>query len=156
MALVTDIKLLVGNSRLFVDGEKLKKAQGEQGQGKRGMVKQKWKDRRGAGKRDRVKIGQGGTLDPLADGVLGVHVVTSRRLHIFMPCMRTVIGIGKGTKHLSQFLDCVKVLLPADRVMNGRPTHKSIRNTKQLVYWEWRQIPTTVKALEYEPPRSIT
>lgn len=37
-----------------------------------------------------LKIGQGGTLDPLADGVL-------------------VLGIGKGTKYLQQFLDCTKV-----------------------------------------------
>jgi tRNA pseudouridine55 synthase len=35
------------------------------------------------------KIGQGGTLDPLADGVL-------------------VLGIGAGTKRLQQFLDCTK------------------------------------------------
>ncbi|KAK1228392.1 pseudouridine synthase pus4 [Marasmius sp. AFHP31] len=37
-----------------------------------------------------VKLGQGGTLDPLADGVL-------------------VLGVGKGTKKLTQFLDCTKV-----------------------------------------------
>ena len=37
-----------------------------------------------------LKIGQGGTLDPLADGVL-------------------VLGVGKGTKQLSQFLECTKV-----------------------------------------------
>lgn len=37
-----------------------------------------------------LKVGQGGTLDPLADGVL-------------------VLGIGKGTKHLGQFLHCTKV-----------------------------------------------
>lgn len=37
-----------------------------------------------------VKIGQGGTLDPLADGVL-------------------VIGVNRGTKHLNRFLDCSKV-----------------------------------------------
>lgn len=37
-----------------------------------------------------LKIGQGGTLDPLADGVL-------------------VLGIGKGTKDLGGFLDCTKV-----------------------------------------------
>ncbi|KAJ9102658.1 hypothetical protein QFC19_004767 [Naganishia cerealis] len=36
-----------------------------------------------------LKIGQGGTLDPLADGVL-------------------VIGVNKGTKQLSQFLHCTK------------------------------------------------
>lgn len=35
------------------------------------------------------KIGQGGTLDPLAEGVL-------------------VIGVGAGTKHLQQFLNCTK------------------------------------------------
>ncbi|WVO13236.1 tRNA pseudouridine(55) synthase [Cryptococcus depauperatus] len=36
-----------------------------------------------------LKIGQGGTLDPLADGVL-------------------VIGVNRGTKHLNQFLECNK------------------------------------------------
>ncbi|MCO5565708.1 hypothetical protein L7F22_019382 [Adiantum nelumboides] len=35
------------------------------------------------------KLGQGGTLDPLADGVL-------------------IVGIGAGTKKLQQFLDCSK------------------------------------------------
>ncbi|KAI0011216.1 trub family pseudouridylate synthase-containing protein [Xylariaceae sp. FL0662B] len=46
--------------------------------------------RRGFGKRDiRVKIGHGGTLDPLATGVL-------------------ILGIGQGTKSLQSFLDCTK------------------------------------------------
>lgn len=36
-----------------------------------------------------LKIGQGGTLDPLADGVL-------------------VIGVNRGTKHLNRFLECTK------------------------------------------------
>ncbi|TQB77475.1 hypothetical protein MPDQ_000015 [Monascus purpureus] len=36
-----------------------------------------------------VKIGHGGTLDPLATGVL-------------------VVGVGKGTKHLNDFLGCTK------------------------------------------------
>ncbi|WVR03899.1 tRNA pseudouridine(55) synthase [Kwoniella sp. DSM 27419] len=36
-----------------------------------------------------LKIGQGGTLDPLADGVL-------------------VIGVNRGTKHLNRFLECSK------------------------------------------------
>ena len=35
------------------------------------------------------KLGQGGTLDPLAEGVL-------------------VVGVGAGTKHLQQFLSCTK------------------------------------------------
>lgn len=45
------------------------------------------RNRRGAG--TIPKLGQGGTLDPLADGVL-------------------VVGIGAGTKKLQQFLDCSK------------------------------------------------
>lgn len=40
-------------------------------------------------KANQVKIGHGGTLDPLATGVL-------------------ILGIGSGTKALPQFLDCVK------------------------------------------------
>ncbi|KAI1074139.1 pseudouridine synthase [Whalleya microplaca] len=48
------------------------------------------KKRRGFGKKDvRVKIGHGGTLDPLATGVL-------------------ILGVGKGTKSLQSFLDCTK------------------------------------------------
>lgn len=46
--------------------------------------------RRGNGKNDiRVKMGHGGTLDPLATGVL-------------------ILGVGKGTKSLQSFLDCTK------------------------------------------------
>ncbi|KAI1262513.1 pseudouridine synthase [Xylariaceae sp. FL1019] len=46
--------------------------------------------RRRFGKNDiRVKMGHGGTLDPLASGVL-------------------VLGVGKGTKHLQGFIDCTK------------------------------------------------
>lgn len=40
-------------------------------------------------KRLQVKIGHGGTLDPLATGVL-------------------IIGVGKGTKQLQRFLECTK------------------------------------------------
>ncbi|OIW29945.1 pseudouridine synthase [Coniochaeta ligniaria NRRL 30616] len=46
--------------------------------------------RRGRMKRDvRVKMGHGGTLDPLATGVL-------------------ILGVGKGTKALSNFITCTK------------------------------------------------
>lgn len=60
MSLVNDVKKLVANSSLFVEESKLAA-----------------KARKPAGKkskygRDTVKIGQGGTLDPLADGVLGI------------------------------------------------------------------------------------
>jgi tRNA pseudouridine55 synthase len=54
MHVVDQLKRLICNSRLFVDEEKLKKLPGKK-----------------RGRRDNVKIGQGGTLDPLADGVLG-------------------------------------------------------------------------------------
>ncbi|KAF2971811.1 hypothetical protein GQX73_g1696 [Xylaria multiplex] len=48
------------------------------------------KKRRKFGKNDiRVKMGHGGTLDPLATGVL-------------------ILGVGKGTKSLQSFLDCTK------------------------------------------------
>jgi tRNA pseudouridine55 synthase len=55
MHVVDQLKKLVRNSRLFVEKEKLEKKAGK---------------KRGA-RRDNVKVGQGGTLDPLADGVLG-------------------------------------------------------------------------------------
>jgi hypothetical protein len=54
MHVVDQLKKLICNSRLFVDEEKLKKPAGKR-----------------RGRRENVKIGQGGTLDPLADGVLG-------------------------------------------------------------------------------------
>lgn len=54
MHVVDQLKKLVCNSRLFVDEEKVKKSPGKK-----------------RARRDNVKIGQGGTLDPLADGVLG-------------------------------------------------------------------------------------
>lgn len=50
-----------------------------------GGHKRNWKRNRNAG----VKLGHGGTLDPLASGVL-------------------VVGVGKGTKQLQKFLHCTK------------------------------------------------
>ncbi|SCV72801.1 BQ2448_4338 [Microbotryum intermedium] len=47
------------------------------------------KTKRRKWKQERIKMGQGGTLDPLADGVL-------------------VIGVNDATKQLSKFLDCTK------------------------------------------------
>lgn len=55
MHVVDQLKKLICHSRLFVDEETLKKPPGK----------------KRARRRDNVKIGQGGTLDPLADGVLG-------------------------------------------------------------------------------------
>ncbi|KAF8077875.1 pseudouridylate synthase 4 [Lyophyllum atratum] len=76
MSVINDVKLLIAQSRIFVEADKLEKTKGQ-------------KVKRGKRARDGIKIGQGGTLDPLADGVL-------------------VVGVGKGTKKLSEFLDCTK------------------------------------------------
>jgi tRNA U55 pseudouridine synthase TruB len=54
MDVVDKLKKLVCHSRLFVDEEKLKKKGGKK-----------------RARKGNVKVGQGGTLDPLADGVLG-------------------------------------------------------------------------------------
>lgn len=54
MHVVDQLKKLVCNSRLFVNEEKIGKTAGKK-----------------KARRDNVKVGQGGTLDPLADGVLG-------------------------------------------------------------------------------------
>lgn len=54
MHVVDQLKKLICNSRLFVDEEKLKKAPSKK-----------------RTRKHNVKIGQGGTLDPLAEGVLG-------------------------------------------------------------------------------------
>lgn len=61
MPLLEKLSHLFGDSPLFVDAETLEKQRGMRlaGKGKR------------KGNRGPVKIGQGGTLDPLADGVLG-------------------------------------------------------------------------------------
>jgi len=69
MSIINDIQQLVGRSKLFVDAEKLEKTKG----------KKVDRGRRGKHAREAIKIGQGGTLDPLADGVLGaVDSNTSR------------------------------------------------------------------------------
>ncbi|KAI5119185.1 hypothetical protein M0805_000639 [Coniferiporia weirii] len=99
MSVINDVKRLVSASRLFVDSESAKvNAERvytvDNGEGEGDADKGKKRDRggkrrRGRGKGEEAKIGQGGTLDPLADGVL-------------------VVGVGKGTKRLGEFLDCVK------------------------------------------------
>ncbi|KAG7092556.1 hypothetical protein E1B28_008905 [Marasmius oreades] len=78
MSLLNNLQPLFSGSRLFAPQNKMDDAQ-LGGKTKRRRLK------RGGD----VKLGQGGTLDPLADGVL-------------------VLGVGKGTKKLTQFLDCAK------------------------------------------------
>ncbi|GAA5836884.1 hypothetical protein JCM11251_005813 [Rhodosporidiobolus azoricus] len=87
MTLLNQLQPLFQSSSLFKeqtskgdnagDGEK-----GGKGAKGRGSRKRRWKE-------EKVKMGQGGTLDPLADGVL-------------------VIGTNAATKSLSRFLDCTK------------------------------------------------
>ncbi|KAH8116795.1 pseudouridine synthase [Phellopilus nigrolimitatus] len=99
MSVINDLKRLVSASRLFIDSkyasinaEKLytKSKDDDAGEdGEKGKDRGKGKRRKGKGRDFEAKIGQGGTLDPLADGVL-------------------VVGVGKGTKKLGEFLDCVK------------------------------------------------
>ncbi|KAA1469442.1 pseudouridine synthase [Dentipellis sp. KUC8613] len=95
MDIINKAKILISNSRLFVEASKLEENKGKP-KGGRGR-------RRG---KDSVKTGQGGTLDPLADGVLGeataVNAASSDLYNI------TVVGVGKGTKRLNDFLDCSK------------------------------------------------
>lgn len=75
--IVSDLKHYFSKSPVFV--EDIKKIQGNQPPGKRKKKKNQF-----------IKIGHGGTLDPLASGVL-------------------VIGIGGGTKKLSDYLgNCTK------------------------------------------------
>ena len=61
MSIINDIQRLVARSKLFVDTDKLEKTKG----------KKIDRGRRGKHAREAIKVGQGGTLDPLADGVLG-------------------------------------------------------------------------------------
>ncbi|KAF8651439.1 hypothetical protein AX16_004740 [Volvariella volvacea WC 439] len=77
MSIINDVKQLAARSRLFVEEGKLESLKGKK------------IPKKGRQAREVIKIGQGGTLDPLADGVL-------------------VVGVGKGTKRLSEFLDCTK------------------------------------------------
>ena len=60
MSIVHDLQQLIARSKLFVEADKAeenKKRKPQKGRGKKA--------------REAIKIGQGGTLDPLADGVLG-------------------------------------------------------------------------------------
>ena len=79
MSIINDIQQLVARSKLFVDAEKLEKTKG----------KKVDRGRRGKQAREAIKIGQGGTLDPLADGVLGMRV-QPRSL------FRNLLHIGSG------------------------------------------------------------
>ncbi|SPO23627.1 related to tRNA pseudouridine synthase B [Ustilago trichophora] len=86
MSLLDDLKPLFATSPLFADADgKRPKDNNSRKRGKFGKGKSKW----AGGVAGAPKLGQGGTLDPLADGVL-------------------VVGVGNGTKQLQKYLDCTK------------------------------------------------
>ncbi|KAL5489761.1 PUS4_1 [Sanghuangporus weigelae] len=100
MAVINDLKRLVSASKIFMpervareNAKDLYRKGSDLDAGlrvdKKGREKGKWKKAKGKSRELEAKMGQGGTLDPLADGVL-------------------VVGINKGTKKLSEFLDCIK------------------------------------------------
>ncbi|CAD6905637.1 unnamed protein product, partial [Tilletia controversa] len=95
MALLEQLKPLLASSALFMNSDgslpesRISKKRNNRGRGRGG--KGGWN----AGKKGELlppKIGQGGTLDPLASGVL-------------------VIGVGDGTKKLQAYLDGAKEYL---------------------------------------------
>ena len=93
MRVIDLITSLLLESRLFDDPEKVR-------QPTQKAKKKKNKTHMG------LKIGQGGTLDPLADGVLGNLTLYS--IHQTWLSMGVVIGVNRGTKHLNRFLECSK------------------------------------------------
>jgi tRNA pseudouridine55 synthase len=132
MSIINDVKQLVARSALFVEAEKLEKAKGQK-------IPQK-----GRWARDAIKIGQGGTLDPLADGVLG-KVVEQRPKCPNSCVFALVVGVGKGTKKLSDFLDCTKV--PVLKTYFWAPWYLLLnRNTIPLVCSAAKQTHMIVKA----------
>ena len=113
MSLLTRLKPLFSSSKLFVPEAELdmprmgsKYPEPTPTTGKKQKNKPNWKR---ISKRY-VKLGSGGTLDPLADGVLGssvfcCHYFTVEQVSHTM----AVIGVGSGTKDLGQFIQCTKV-----------------------------------------------
>jgi tRNA pseudouridine55 synthase len=82
MSLLESLKELFLSSKLFVENPEPHQL----AKGKKSRKNKYWQKKNQA---KAIKIGQGGTLDPLASGVL-------------------IIGLNSGTKKLSNFLDCSK------------------------------------------------
>lgn len=113
MSLLTRLKPLFSSSRLFVPEAQLDTPQKKSrypgptpADGKKQKKKPNWKKL----SKQYVKMGSGGTLDPLADGVLGSSIFTItislwNQDSLIVP----VIGIGSATKELGQFIECTKV-----------------------------------------------
>ena len=108
MAIVNQLRTLFSQSRLFMSDDSLAKYRTAHSEPKRKQSKKK-KQFKEMNKLS-VKLGTGGTLDPLADGVLGESFPLS---FFFTPfdslTSPQVLGVGSATKQLSRFLECSKV-----------------------------------------------
>ncbi|GAA6021875.1 hypothetical protein JCM10207_004527 [Rhodosporidiobolus poonsookiae] len=111
MTLLNQLQPLFSSSQLFKDPNKdTQDLAGRGGKGGRGG-----KRRRGGA--DKVKMGQGGTLDPLADGVL-------------------VVGTNVATKHLSRFLDCTKEYRAIGLLGSSTDSYDSEGKRVKTLPWE--------------------
>ncbi|KAI5833932.1 pseudouridine synthase [Schizophyllum commune Tattone D] len=119
MSLLNDLQPLIATSKLFVSEDKIKELK---------------KNKKPSSKKYRqaVKIGQGGTLDPLADGVL-------------------VVGIGKGTKRLNEFLLCSKEYRTT--ALLGCETDTYDSEGSQVRQAHWRHV--TREAVEAAIPQFV-
>ncbi|BGP18918.1 hypothetical protein JCM10213_005496 [Rhodosporidiobolus nylandii] len=107
MTLLNKLQPLFQSSALFKDPSK------DDGSGKgkgKGGRRRKWNA-------DKVKMGQGGTLDPLADGVL-------------------VVGTNAATKSLSRFLDCTKEYRAIGLLGSSTDSYDSEGKRVRTVGWE--------------------
>ena len=141
MSLVNDVKKLVANSPLFVEASKLAE------KSKRG--------RKGKSGRDVVKIGQGGTLDPLADGVLGESLRSSQRRARFEgTSSRWGRKRYEKAGRLPRLREGNKSLRPTlpERAVDEYPA----RNIARHVYWAAKPTHTTAKESRCAPHLGIT
>ncbi|KAF3313779.1 hypothetical protein TWF173_005611 [Orbilia oligospora] len=81
-----NLQVTFGKSEFFADHLEAQKAYSDHQDRRQSTTRRSRKNRKGD---TQVKLGHGGTLDPMATGVL-------------------IVGVGKGTKRLSNYLDCTK------------------------------------------------
>ncbi|KAK6520502.1 hypothetical protein TWF506_000754 [Arthrobotrys conoides] len=80
------LQVTFGKSEFFADHLEAQKAYAGHQDNRQSYTRRSRKNKKGD---TQVKLGHGGTLDPMATGVL-------------------IVGVGKGTKRLSSYLDCTK------------------------------------------------
>ncbi len=134
MAVVERMQSLFVDSPLFMEPQALYK--------QRGMKKQK--KRKGGGP---VKVGQGGTLDPLADGVLGTSIIScaSRAHEMRIQWWES----GRVPSHWADFSTVQRCVPPCARFARlMSPCHRS---TGRLAFWDVKPILTIARVLASEP-----